>query len=179
MSEEEKKSGKEQENTSEVSKKSEVNTGEKVCGSGSCECVGMDDVVSGKAETLFTETVDDDVDELDIIARGKFFAAISYVWVLCFVPIFFKRKNRFAVFHAKQSLLLFIWYIAASTFKCIASRIWLLGKVLGPIACCVKGISLIFIFLFSFVGMYQAITGSYWRLPMMLGDWAEELEIEN
>jgi len=167
MSEEEKKN----------SKEPEAQAAEECCGSSSCECVGMDDVVSGKAETLFTETVDDEVDELDIIARGKFFAAISYVWVLCFVPIFFKKKNKFAVFHTKQSLILFIWYIAASTFKCVAGRIWLFGKILAPIACCVKGISLIFIFFFSCAGIYQAITGSYWRLPMMLGDWAEELEI--
>jgi len=143
----------------------------------STEYVTMDDIKSGKADTLFTESVDDEIDERDVIARGKFFAVISYMSILCLVPVFFKRKNRFAIFHAKQGIILFIWYFVAATIKCVFSRVYLLGAVLGPIGACVKAVSILLILLLSIVGIYEASTGSYWRLPMMLGDWAEELEI--
>src|SRR3989338_4462877 len=47
------------------------------------------------------------------IADGKFFAAIGYISLLCFVPLFLKRDNKFAQFHGRQGLVLFILELAA------------------------------------------------------------------
>ena len=40
--------------------------------------------------------------------NDKYVAAISYLWILCFVPLFLKKKSKFAQHHAKQGLVLFI-----------------------------------------------------------------------
>ena len=40
------------------------------------------------------------------INRNRHIAAASYIWVLCLIPLLFKRESKFAQFHAKQGLLL-------------------------------------------------------------------------
>ncbi|MBI5144164.1 MAG: zinc ribbon domain-containing protein, partial [Candidatus Omnitrophica bacterium] len=42
------------------------------------------------------------------VLEGKPFAILSYLWILCLVPLILKKENRFAMFHAKQGLVLFI-----------------------------------------------------------------------
>jgi len=42
------------------------------------------------------------------IEENKVAAALSYVWILCLVPLFLKKNSKFCQFHAKQGLLLFI-----------------------------------------------------------------------
>ena len=42
------------------------------------------------------------------IEDNRVIASFSYVWILCLVPLFLKRKSKFAQFHAKQGLLLFV-----------------------------------------------------------------------
>ena len=43
--------------------------------------------------------------------EGKFFAVISYISFLCIVSLFFKRDNKFALFHAKQGLVIFVFQV--------------------------------------------------------------------
>ena len=54
-----------------------------------------------------------------VIQEGKFFAAIGYLSVLCFVPILLKKNNQFAQFHGRQALVLFIFEIAAGILKVV------------------------------------------------------------
>ena len=42
------------------------------------------------------------------VQDAQFFAAIGYLSFLCFVPLALKRENKFALFHGKQALVLFI-----------------------------------------------------------------------
>lgn len=49
--------------------------------------------------------------EKDDIDSNKYITLLSYLPVLCFIPLFARRKSHFASFHAKQGLNLFIYYI--------------------------------------------------------------------
>ena len=42
------------------------------------------------------------------IKKNKKIAAIGYIGILCFIPLLLKPNSRFAHFHAKQGLILFI-----------------------------------------------------------------------
>lgn len=42
------------------------------------------------------------------IEQNKAVAAMSYVWILCLVPLLLKRDSAFASYHAKQGLVLFL-----------------------------------------------------------------------
>lgn len=47
------------------------------------------------------------------IEANKTLAALSYAWILCLVPLLGRRDSKFAQFHAKQGLVLFIIEIIA------------------------------------------------------------------
>ena len=104
--------------------------------------------------------------EQEQIQEGKFFAAIAYLSVLCLVPLVFKRNNRFALFHGKQGLMLFIWEVGAL----VVGFIPFFGNL-------VYALTVLFCFVFSAIGIIQAALGIYWRLPGMLGVWAQQLEV--
>ena len=90
------------------------------------------------------------------IQEGKFFAAVGYVFLLCFVPLVLKKGNRFAQFHGKQGLVLFILEIAASILKVIPA----LGDVVFTLAFVVLGI-------LSLVGIMKVLMGEYWEMPVI------------
>ena len=90
------------------------------------------------------------------VQEGKFFAAVGYLNVLCFVPLFLKKGNRFAQFHGKQGLVLFILELAASILKAIPA----LGDVFFRLAFVVLGI-------LSLVGIVKVLMGEYWEMPVI------------
>ena len=44
------------------------------------------------------------------IQEGKMYAVIAYLGILCLVPLLLKKENKFALFHGKQGLVLFICF---------------------------------------------------------------------
>lgn len=90
------------------------------------------------------------------VQEGKFFAAVGYLSVLCFVPLLLKKGNRFAQFHGKQGLVLFILEVAASILKAIPA----LGDVVFTLAFVVLGI-------LSLVGIVKVLMGEYWEMPVI------------
>ena len=87
-----------------------------------------------------------------IVKEGKLFAMVAYLWILCLIPLFLKKDNKFALFHGKQGLVLFIGEIALK----IIAIIPLLGWFVASLGLLVFGI-------FSIVGIVQALMGNYWK----------------
>ncbi len=90
------------------------------------------------------------------VQEGKFFAAIGYLSVLCFVPLLLKKGNRFAQFHGKQGLVLFILELAASILKAVPA----LGDIVFTLAFVVLGI-------LSLVGIVKVLMGESWEMPII------------
>lgn len=99
------------------------------------------------------------------VQEGKFFAVISYVSFLCIISLVLKKDNKFALYHAKQGLVLFVFEVAAF----IVSIIPLLGWFLGTFG-------LVIFSLFSIWGILQALMGNYERLPI-ISDIADKIII--
>lgn len=97
------------------------------------------------------------------IEEGKFFAVISYIGFLCVVSLLLKKDNKFALFHAKQGLVLFVVEVVTFIFSIIPLLGWLLG---------VAGV-IVFV-LISLWGVAQALLGNYNRLPL-LADVADKI----
>ena len=91
-----------------------------------------------------------------VIQDGKFFAAIGYVNILCFVPLVLKKGNKFAEFHGKQALVLFILEVAASILKAVPA----LGDLVFTVSFVVFGI-------LSLVGILKVLMGEYWEMPVV------------
>lgn len=90
------------------------------------------------------------------IRDAKFFAAIGYISILCFVPLLLKKENRFAQFHGKQALVLFILEVAASIVKAVPA----LGDLVFTAAFVVFGI-------LSLVGIVKVLMGEFWEMPVV------------
>ena len=91
-----------------------------------------------------------------VIAEGKFFAGIGYLSVLCFVPLFLKRDNKFAQFHGRQGLILFILEMAASMLVVVP----IVGEVVFRLTWLVFGI-------FSLAGIVKVLMNQYWEMPVI------------
>ena len=90
------------------------------------------------------------------VQDAKFFAAIGYINILCLVPLVLKKGNKFAEFHGKQALVLFILEIAASILKVVPA----LGDLVFTVAFVVLGI-------FSLIGITKVLMGEYWEMPVI------------
>jgi len=99
------------------------------------------------------------------IEEGKIWAFIGYWWLLFLVPLLGKKDNKFAYFHGKQGMVLFVFWIVIW----IISFIPFLGAILGFIGW-------IICVVFAIIGMVKSLQGKYWKMPV-LGDIAEKIKI--
>ena len=84
------------------------------------------------------------------IEENKTVAALSYIWVLCLVPLLTKKKSKFAQFHAKQGLILFIAEIVGIFIFWIPVIGWALGIALLVV---------------SIMGVLKTLNGEWWKIP--------------
>lgn len=90
------------------------------------------------------------------IQDGKFFAAIGYLSFLCFVPLVLKKENKFALFHGKQALVLFILELGAGIMKAIPA----LGDLVFTLSFVLFGI-------LSLIGIVKVLMGEKWEIPVI------------
>jgi len=88
------------------------------------------------------------------ILEGKIFAIISYLSILCIIPLIFKKDNPFVLKHSKQGLILFLGEVAVFIVHIILGQ-WILR--LG-----------MFVFgVFSFIGLIASLQGRDVQLPIV------------
>jgi uncharacterized membrane protein len=115
-------------------------------------------------------------------------AALGYIPLLFFLPLFVGTRAPFARFHGRQSLVMFS---AVLTFQVM---VWLsdlvLGRILGSmflLGLFFKAVAWLIHYPTGFAvaalyavlavaGIVQAATGAYWRIPV-LGVYAERLRV--
>ncbi len=83
---------------------------------------------------------------------GTLFAALSYLWLFCLVPLLLKRGDEFVAFHARQGLVLFMLEVIG----------WAVYWI--PF---IGGVVIAFFVIVSAIGFYKALTGQRWRLPLV------------
>ncbi len=99
------------------------------------------------------------------IEEGKFFAIISYISFLCIISLVLKKDNKFALYHAKQGLVLFVLEVAVFIISVIPFLGWLIGML-----------GVVIFTLFSIWGILQALMGNISRLPL-ISDIADKVII--
>jgi len=96
------------------------------------------------------------------IENNKVIAAMSYLWILCLVPLFLRRGSKFAQFHAKQGLMLFIVEIIGWLIFWIPVIGWLL---------------IIILIVFAVMGIVMSLDGKFWEMPI-LGKYAAKINLD-
>ncbi|MFH1173193.1 MAG: DUF4870 domain-containing protein [bacterium] len=105
------------------------------------------------------ETKNKDVED------NRVLAAISYVFILCLIPLLGKKDSDYVQFHAKQGLVLVIgWFV-----------IWviLIIPVLGWL---VNFFGTIILIILSIMGIVNALAGKKWVMPF-LGKYADKIKL--
>ena len=95
------------------------------------------------------------------IEENKSIAAVGYIWILCFIPLFLKRDSKFAQFHAKQALVLFIVEVIVGFIVWVPFIGWILGLA---------------VLVLAIMGILQALQGNYWEMPL-IGQFAKKFNI--
>lgn len=103
------------------------------------------------------------------VEEGIVWAIIGYLGILFLVPLLAKKDNKFALYHAKQGLVLFI----AEIVIWIAAVILAFIPIIGWLVALVLWILLLVMFI---MGIVNAATGKYKALPV-IGGIAEKWKI--
>jgi len=99
------------------------------------------------------------------ISEDKLWAILSYIFILWIFPLWvIKPRNEYAVYHAKQGLVLFI----ASVIISFVSAIPVLGWIIGPIAS-------IILFVLWIIGIVNAATDKKKPVPL-IGQLADKFD---
>ncbi|MFH1372445.1 MAG: hypothetical protein ABII79_01430 [bacterium] len=96
--------------------------------------------------------------------EGRMAAILSYIPLICFIPLLNMKDNREARFHARQGVILFLIELVAILFL-----------VDGISDFIFKGILILAVAL-SVAGIYFALQGKSYRLPV-IGDLADRTKL--
>ncbi len=96
------------------------------------------------------------------IIEGKVFAVLSYLSILCIIPLVLKKDNYFVMSHSKQGLVIFIGQVAVFIISIVWPGIMKLGFFI--------------LWVFSFWGIIEVLRGKYVRLPV-IADIADKITL--
>ncbi len=96
------------------------------------------------------------------ILQGKIYALLSYLSVLCVIPLVFKKDNRFALAHGKQGLVIFVAEVAVFILHIAFPGLLQIGLFLLGIL--------------SLWGIVAVLKGQYVKLPVV-SDIADKISL--
>ena len=109
--------------------------------------------------------MEDQQKESAIFSEDTIYGVISYLWILCLIPILTKKKSEFIRFHSRQGFMLLIIEIALGVIGIIP----LIGQItytLGMVLCTVL----------SIVCIVQVLGGKKWAIPV-IGKFVDKIRI--
>lgn len=88
------------------------------------------------------------------ILEGKSFAVLSYLSILCIIPLILKKDNPFVLAHSKQGLVIFIGQVAVMIVSILlGSWVFRLGMFVS--------------WVFAFIGILAVLQGRLIRFPLI------------
>lgn len=100
------------------------------------------------------------------INQNRLYAALSYLWILCFVPVIWRHNSHFAIHHARQGIMLLLVEFFGLLIK------WFI-PFFGYFLSMLIGFLVAILVLF---GIINALDGKYWQMPI-LGHYAKKIKI--
>ena len=88
------------------------------------------------------------------ILEGKSFAVLSYLSILCIIPLILKKDNAFVLSHSKQGLVIFIAQVAVMIVSILLGQ-W------------VFRLGMFVLWIFAFIGIVAVLQGRLIRFPVI------------
>jgi uncharacterized membrane protein len=99
------------------------------------------------------------------INENKVVAALSYLGILCLVPLLAKKDSKYCQAHGKQGLALFLFEII----------LWFINIIpfLGQLLWLVFGLTCIVV---SIIAIIKTLQGEYWEIPV-IGEYSKRINL--
>lgn len=110
---------------------------------------------SKKTKTSKTDSKTSNFKEADA-KMNKNRAVLSYLWILCLVPLLSDRESEFEKFHARQGFILFV--------LSFATVVPFFGQILMLILVAV-----------SVVGIFKVVDEDWWEIPYV-HEWSKKIK---
>lgn len=88
--------------------------------------------------------------------RSRLMAALSYLGILCFVPLMMNQDDEYVYFHAKQGLVIWMWGVLALFTLHVPG----IGKGLFAVSTMV-------VLVLSLIGLIAVALNKAWKLPLV------------
>ncbi|MEO5345504.1 MAG: hypothetical protein H7834_03880 [Magnetococcus sp. YQC-9] len=88
--------------------------------------------------------------------KNRLMAALSYLGVLCLVPLLVESRDSFVVFHARQGLVLWVWTVLSYFAMHLPG--------LGPYLFSTSTVLVLFLSMF---GLFSVVMNQRWRIPVI------------
>ncbi|MBF0357290.1 MAG: hypothetical protein HQL70_01710 [Magnetococcales bacterium] len=88
--------------------------------------------------------------------RSRVLSLLSYLGVLCLVPLIFNKDDEYVHFHARQGLVLWIWGVLA-----------IFSLHIPVVGAFFFSFSVLAIALFAVIGIISVLLTRAWRLPVV------------
>jgi len=110
------------------------------------------------------------------MSENKLWGILSYISILCLIPLFTKKDNDFVYFHAKQGLVLFIaeiiWYVITSIVSALFLKNIVALSIWGVIATLVY----LGLVILAILGIINVVQDKKKELPL-IGKFSEKIKI--
>jgi len=120
----------------------------------------MTEEIKDEIKQAIKDEPKNEADDKDV-AENKNIAALSYIWVLCLVPLLTKKDSKFAQFHAKQGLVLFIIEILGTFVFWIPLIGWAMALA---------------VFIVSIIAILKTLNGEWWKIPYV-HEWSGKFNL--
>lgn len=87
----------------------------------------------------------------------KLIAVLSYISILCLVPLLTKKESKFCQEHGKQGFVLFLFGVAVYVLGMVPVIGWFLIAPIGSILMLILAI----------VGIIKVLQGEFWEFPVI------------
>lgn len=101
------------------------------------------------------------------VEKNKGMAVLSYIGILCLIPLLAAKESKFAQFHAKQGLVLFLVWVVLGILYAI--------PFLNVVMLFVGWILWLLLAALAIMGIVNALGGKFWKMPV-LGGMAEKFK---
>jgi len=99
------------------------------------------------------------------VQENKLIAALSYIGILCLIPLLAKKDSKFAQEHAKQGLVLLIAFVILFVIGIVPILGWLIA-FFGDLI----------LLIVALVAFIKCLMGEFWEIPV-LGQYRNKFNI--
>ena len=96
---------------------------------------------------------------------NKLIAALSYIGILCLIPLLAKKDSKYAQEHGKQGLVLLI----AEVIMMVIGVVPILGWIISFFAW-------IFFLIVAIIALVKCLMGEFWEIPL-LGKYRHQFKL--